>query len=261
MHIPISLLKTQNSFLNFPTALIDWSFVQSQSLVIGQISSLWWAGSRSCCGTVARWATSSTLSSTPCTSTAPPSSASTLGGLFFLTMLIWLLETKNDVHNVLKVVGNCARLLVNDRQWSRGGKIKRGSRSSSSYLVSFPILVFSFITVFLVCDSCPYFSTLPYNFLLFSSSFSLSSLPFPSLLVSSVIILPIFFYHYFLLCLCSSTFSLSLTVSWLCWKQEVTIPARSLSWPASRTNTMRCLQSIWRCGTLESTLPKFPTRQ
>lgn len=26
--------------------------------------------------------------------------------------------------------------------------------------------------------------------------------------------------------------------------QEVTIPARSLSWPASRTNTTRCLQSI-----------------
>ena len=180
---------------------------------------------------------------------------------FSLTMLIWLLATKNDVHNVLKVVGNCARLLVNDRQRSRGGEIKRGFRSSSSYLVSFPILVFSFITVFLVCGSCPYFSNLSYNFLLFSSSFSLSSLPFPSLLVSSVIILPIFFYHYFLLCLCSSTFSLSLTVSWLCWKQEVTIPARSLSWPASRTNTTRCLQSIWRCGTLESTLPKFPTRQ
>ena len=97
------------------------------------------------------------------------------------------------------MVGNCARLLVNDRQRSRGGEIKRGFRSSSSYLVSFPILVFSFITVFLVCDSCPYFSTLPYNFLLFSSSFSLSSLPFPSLLVSSVIILPIFLLSLFLL--------------------------------------------------------------
>ena len=107
------------------------------------------------------------------------------------------MATKNDVHNVLKVVGNCARLLVNDRQQSRGGEIKRGSRSSSSYLVSFPILVFSFITVFLVCGSCPHFSNLPYNFLLFSSSFSLSSFPFPSLLVSSVIILPIFFLSLF----------------------------------------------------------------
>ena len=79
MYIPISLLRTQ--FSQFPVYCI--CFVQSQLSVTGQLYLVWCTGSRSCCGIVALWATSSTLSSTQCTSTAPPSSASTLGGLFW----------------------------------------------------------------------------------------------------------------------------------------------------------------------------------
>ena len=82
-------------------------------------SSVWWAGLRSCCGTAARWATSSTPSSTPCTSTAPPSSVSTLGGILVVKDLGN--SNKNDV--LQTVDGNCARL-GNDREpGSPGGKI------------------------------------------------------------------------------------------------------------------------------------------
>ena len=89
-------------------------------------------GSRSCCGIVARWATSLTPSSTPCTTTAPPSSASTLGGLF---------TDKSKVGNILQVDGNCARPLWSGRQLMRGGKTWKGFRSSWFY--PFPLTLYS----------------------------------------------------------------------------------------------------------------------
>ena len=89
-------------------------------------------GSRSCCGIVARWATSLTPSSTPCTTTAPPSSASTLGGLF---------TDKSKVDNILQVDGNCARPLWSGRQLMRGGKTWKGFRSSWFY--PFPLTLYS----------------------------------------------------------------------------------------------------------------------
>lgn len=134
------------------------------------------AGSKSCCGTAARWATSSTRSSTPCTSTAPPSSASTLGGMLFM---IWKAATRMV----------CKRMEAVQDDWAtRGNGAREGkSRKGSGHR--------------------PHIHTL--------------TLPSPWLNLT-------WLYAFVEQC------------------QEVTIPARSLSWPASRTNTTRCLQSIWK---------------
>ena len=166
-------------------------------------------GSRSCCGIVARWATSLTPSSTPCTTTAPPSSASTLGGLF---------TDKSKVGNILQVDGNgnCARPLWSGRQLMRGGKTWKGFRSSWFY--SFPLTLYSLHYLsFLFTPN--HQNDQRHNDKTYlrpqNSHFSFACISFGDC--------PWLYDDY----------------------QGAIIPMRSLSWPASRTNTTRCLQSLW----------------
>ena len=72
----------------------------------------------------------STRSSTPCTSTAPPSSASTLGG----TLTVYHLDSSN-YNNVFQADGNFARRLGNNEKRSTGGKIKIEFRLASSLFI------------------------------------------------------------------------------------------------------------------------------
>ena len=170
----LSLFETRNSFLKLQC--IGWGVIVIGLCQHPQCDIMLKAGSKSCCGTAARWATSSTRSSTPCTSTAPPSSASTLGGMLFM---IWKAATRMV----------CKRMEAVQDDWAtRGNGAREGkSRKGSGHR--------------------PHIHTL--------------TLPSPWLNLT-------WLYAYVEQC------------------QEVTIPARSLSWPASRTNTTRCLQSIWK---------------